>query len=176
MCPNQRQEDHCACFGQPFSVQIAESQLASVLQNASYALAKVARADFLKLSRALDQDAAHRCGPRGRRKCAPGPQAKQRSGVAKCCHVRAASGHLQGSIAAREIRESQCMNQGVAARLTDRCAHRPLRRPLRCRRHRSCRTLRRWICHRSRRVTVHKTNCRRLSGAPDSLVDFLTGP
>jgi len=48
--------------------------------------------------------------------------------------------------------------------LTDRCAHRPLKRhPSKCRRHR------RWICHRSPRVTVHKTNCR---GEPDSLVDL----
>ena len=90
--------------------------------------------------------------------------------------LRAVGAVVLDAVDAETRRESQCMNQIVAACLTDRCAHRPLRRPLRCRRHRSCRTLQRWICHRSRRVTVHKTNCRRLSGAPDSLVDFLTGP
>ena len=88
------------------AIQKPRVLVSSVLQTASNALVKVARAGFLKQNRAVDQDVSHLCGPRGRRDGVTGAQAAAQhlSLVAKCSHVRAASGHLQGSPAARALR------------------------------------------------------------------------
>ena len=88
------------------AIQKPRVLVSSVLQAASNALVESGTSWLSKANQTTRSDAAHLCVSRGLRDGVTGAQAAAQhlSLVAKCSHVRAASGHLQGSPAARALR------------------------------------------------------------------------